>query len=83
MDSLCYFGTNNKILVGDIVAFESGRGEILVICMPDSEAALQYGCSETGGLLISSEEIGLMLVSLEEIDKVSLLKRPPTQRLNL
>lgn len=83
MDSPCYAGTTNEMVLGDFVSVDGDPGKIVLICMPESENAETYKCTETGGLLIGTEGQGLMLISFEEFGKVEFVERPPQKRLNL
>ena len=57
-----YYDTGETIKKGDIVFLDNHRGIVEAVFDPRTKDAAAYSCFQTGGILIKTDEFGLMLV---------------------
>ena len=60
--SKCYYDTGEAIKVGDVLYLDGHRGVVDEILDPGTEDAKAFSCVKNGGILIKTDEFGLMLV---------------------
>ena len=61
-----FYGTNRRIKVGDTIFLDNHRGKVREIFEPLTQDADAYDCFKEGGILIETDEYGLMLVKFGE-----------------
>jgi hypothetical protein len=57
-----YFNSNNSMQVGDRVSVDGWPAVVELIIPARSQAACDFDCFETGGVLLQTEHYGRMLI---------------------
>ena len=60
--SRTYYDTGGIIKKGDTVFLDNHRGVVEEIFDPGTDDATAFNCSQNGGILVKTDEFGLMLV---------------------
>ena len=56
-----YYDTREVIKVGEVIYLDNHRGVVEGIFEPGTADSKAFSCEETGGILVKTEEFGLML----------------------
>ncbi|WP_432797894.1 hypothetical protein [Poriferisphaera sp. WC338] len=64
-----HYATGKIVIVGDHVLFDGSEGTIEAIYTPLTEDARDYSCYETGGVMINTEQFGLILMTPPDRDQ--------------
>ena len=67
---LCYSGTMEPIQIGHVVLIDLHIGVIKMVMHAKSVEAKNYGCYETGGLLLEMKEFGLVVEPFGVLSRV-------------
>jgi hypothetical protein len=56
-----FYDTGELIRVGDVIYIDNHRGVVEGVFEPGTSDARAFSCDETGGVLVKTDEFGLML----------------------